>query len=55
MVLSIRRIIEMIAQLKIGSDERVLKCSSDKAHGHDKVNQPRCAEIEFVGLASEKR
>lgn len=49
------KMIEMIAQLKIGEDERVPKCSSDKAHGRDEVNQPRCADIELAGLALENR
>ena len=43
-VLRTSKMIEMIAQLRIGSDQRVPKCSSDKACGRNEVNQPRHAD-----------
>ena len=45
----------MIDQPKIGPDERVPKCSSDKSHGRDESNQPRFTDTELVGLAPENR
>lgn len=37
-VLHKSKMIEMISQLKTDKDERVPKCSSDKAHSRDEVN-----------------
>ena len=47
--------IEIIAQLNIGPDERTHKFSSDKVHGRDEVNQLRCNKIELSGLEPENR
>ena len=55
MILHKSKMIEMIDQLKIGEDGRVPKCSSDKMHGHDEVNQPRFADVELASLTSENR
>ena len=54
-VLHTSKIIEMIAQLRIGSDQRAPKCSSDKACGRNEVNQPRHADIELATLSPENR
>ena len=45
----------MIAQLKIGSDLRTPKCSSDKACGRNEVNQPRHTAVELANLSLEDR
>ena len=54
-ILHKRKMIEMIAQLKISEDERVPKCSSDKVHSHDEVNQPRFADVGLASLTPENR
>ena len=47
--------LEMIGQLRIFPCLRVPKCSSDKAHGQNEVNQPRHTEVELANINPENR
>ena len=54
-VLCERRIIEIIAQLKIAPYERVPKCSSSNVCGRDEVDQHMHACIDLSGITPENR
>ena len=47
--------IVMIGQLRIGTDLRPPKCSSNKSYERNEANQPRYTDVEFANLTPENR